>query len=376
MRRRVLSHPSLAKSLPMAAAALTLTALSCGRPAADSAIKWAHLPAPSMTGTPMGHLAIIEQKIPHTFSDRLNVCVQKSGQNETDQHRLLETRLAHAMWLREAGYGRDEFETLSFTLEDSCSTSDASHMTVVIFGDLSKEKPGDQFAQLFEAASMSCKSEPDGISCRSDGGLHLGWGGPAVIGYSFLGSDPGKWVNTARRTPGSIKLSPHVDWMPLSFDLEMAPDVKSADRENLLARYAGLVRTAYSATFSDLTDFGKELAKVSAISAQDKEFRRTMELLAPQQKDVSNYVYRPKMAGFHTLLHEVGHTFGMSHADNPNADMVTGSSATTTCDSAGVCKTKESAMAYGKFFTYLTEDDQAGIKAAADAVRKDISSHK
>jgi hypothetical protein len=56
--------------------------------------------------------------------------------------------------------------------------------------------------------------------------------------------------------------------------------------------------------------------------------------------------------------------------------MVTGSSATTTCDSEGVCKTKESAMAYGKLFTYLTEDDQAGIKAAADTVRKNISSHK
>lgn len=82
------------------------------------------------------------------------------------------------------------------------------------------------------------------------------------------------------------------------------------------------------------------------------------------------------MAAFHTLLHEVGHTFGMMHADSPNFDAVTGESSTTSWDQGREKYTTTFAtMAYADQFGYLTDDDGTGIKAAARAVRQEVAKH-
>ena len=62
------------------------------------------------------------------------------------------------------------------------------------------------------------------------------------------------------------------------------------------------------------------------------------------------------------LLHEIGHVFGLTHADNPSSRDVTGPSDSTRFEN-GRHITREATMAYADNYLYLTDDDQNGAKA-------------
>jgi hypothetical protein len=375
-----LKKPMLKKPMFLHAGLLALgLASGCSQQDHRSSLRYAHLPANRMAGTPLGQLEIIKNGIAHQFGDRLKVCLQSSGDRTADASRLLETRLAHVAWLASAGYGSTDYNRLSFEIRDQCSTSDASAMTVVIFGDKAKEKPGDQFDKLFSPARMSCTSSAESISCRSDGGITLGWGGPATLRSFYRTDAPQTWTKVERTAPATVILSPHVAWKPLTDGLQTASGSGSQEQQSIVRLYQTL-QAQSSPGFEDLKSLAESLATANAKGAEDQEFQRIMQQFAQNRgaagPDLSGYEYRPVVSSYHTLLHEVGHTFGMSHADNPDADVITGPSATTTCDASGRCTTKESAMAYGDAFNFLTADDLAGIQAAAKAVQNDISSHR
>jgi len=336
-------------------------------------LRYAHAPAALMAGSPVGHLEIMKSGIAHQLGDRLRVCLQSSGDRATDTYRLLETRLAHVAWLSAAGYGPADYSRMIFELKDRCSTTDSSAMTVLIFGDKTREKPGDEFDQKFSPAKMSCTASADSISCRSDGGITLGWGGPAILRSFYRSDAPQKWTKVERTAPGTVILSPHVAWKPLTAGLQRSND---QDIQEISQMYKNLLPQS-TPRFEDLKSLADALSKSNAKGSEDQEFQRIMQQFAQNRSgDITGYEYRPSLASYHTLLHEVGHTFGMSHADNPDADVITGPSATTSCDASGRCTTKESAMAYGDAFNFLTDDDVTGIQAAAKAVQSEISSHR
>ncbi len=73
-----------------------------------------------------------------------------------------------------------------------------------------------------------------------------------------------------------------------------------------------------------------------------------------------NQEYTPTATALHVLLHEVGHQFGMDHADNPSRDSETGFVVESE-QRGNQWVTSEASMAYGKPFLFLTADDQAGV---------------
>ena len=366
--------PSQSTMMSLGFLVLGFTA-ACGNIHADAKLRYAHASAGRLTGTPIGHLELIKSGISQNFSNGLAVCLQSSGDPATDSYRLFETKLAHAAWLSDAGYNSDAFAKLSFELKDQCSTSDANYMTVVIYGEKSREKSGDNFDKLFSAARMSCTVSADSMSCNSDGGISLGWGGPASIRSFYRADAPQKWTSMERLTPGIVILSPHVSWKPLTHELQSASGASSDEQNNLLEKYNSLVAQK-KPRFEDLKSLAESLRSANAKGSQDQEFQRLMMQFAQNRQGVTAYEFKPVISSYHTLLHEIGHTFGMTHADNPGADDITGSSAKTTCDQSNRCTTSEASMAYGEFFNFLTVDDQAGIQSVGKLIQSDIASHR
>jgi hypothetical protein len=364
---------------PVLTFGLALMALLNGCSSNDSVskLRYAHAPAAILAGTPLGHLEIMKAGIPHTLGERLRVCLQSSGDRATDSSRLFETRLAHAAWLASAGYTASDYNRLTFEIQAQCNTADTAFMTIVIFGDKSREKSGDDFDKRFSPARMSCSSSAEGISCQSDGGITLGTGGPAALRSFYRSDAPQIWTKVERTSPGTVMLSPYVSWKPMTDQLQAA--ASSPNERAILQMYRSL-QAQSAPRFEDLKSLADGLSAATIKGHEDQEFKRIMQQFAQNGggsgQTISGYEYRPVLGSFNTLLHEVGHTFGMMHADNPEADVVTGPSATTSCDASGRCTTKESTMAYGEAFNYLTADDVAGIQAAARAVQGDIASRR
>jgi hypothetical protein len=61
--------------------------------------------------------------------------------------------------------------------------------------------------------------------------------------------------------------------------------------------------------------------------------------------------------------------FGLDHADNPAADSVTGFANGEKVGDGQQARTDLSVMAYAIPYLYLTIDDQAGARSAAQAAR-------
>ena len=249
-------------------------------------------------------------------------------------------------------------------------------MTSVVLADPAKEVSGDHFDTLFAPAKISCQASAQSFGCRSDGGITLGWGSSASLSHSYFASNPDKWMSISRFAQGSATLSQYVDWMPLSSGLDSNQHLDSKVRDHLKAEYVKLL-AMHSPTFDDFSGFASELEAAKAVTGDDSEFQKVFQQLARTGSAVTGVGYRPKYAAFHVLLHEIGHTFGMMHADNPNADSVTGQSSTTSLDPVShQFKTPISTMAYADQYVYLTEDDRLGISSGAKATSAEVLRHK
>ena len=358
--------------------AVGVVASSCRQVSQNSSVKFAHASPNKMLGSPNGRLEIMRSGIKNNLGDTLNVCIQTYGKNNFSAESLiLETKLAHAMWLNAAGYGSEDFRKLSFTASAKCSTTDTKWASTIVLADVQKEESGDDYSRLFSVSSMSCKQvEGNSYGCQSDKGITLGWGGAGRIGYSYFESAPNKWTSLSATSPSTVTLSPFVDWQSLTSGIDALEKTTGATKSSLKAQYEDLL-APNNQSFERLISFGDTLAQANVVLSGDSAFYEIMNASAASGEAFSGRVYRPKMGAFHTLLHEIGHTFGIKHADNPDADSITGQSGTTTFDQArNQYVTKTATMAYADQYTYLTEDDRMGMKAAAEAVRSEIASHR
>lgn len=160
-----------------------------------------------------------------------------------------------------------------------------------------------------------------------------------------------------------------MDWQPLGLSLRQAMDDRGSqpgfDGERALA----LLAAGGKPSLASLVAFGQELANRNVTAGADPVFRRVMDdFVRSGRGEVSGEAYRPQIALFSTLLHEVGHTFGIDHADNPSADSVTGTASGERVGSGSQARTDLAVMAYALPYLYLTEDDRAGMRSAAQQI--------
>ncbi len=104
----------------------------------------------------------------------------------------------------------------------------------------------------------------------------------------------------------------------------------------------------------------KTLTDSQLVAGSDGSFHKLMKEFQSSGASSLNQEYTPTATALHVLLHEVGHQFGMDHADNPSRDSETGFVVESE-QRGNQWVTSEASMAYGKPFLFLTADDQAGV---------------
>ncbi len=362
--------------ITLSLSSLAVTTVSCRDRNSLSVVKYAHAGSSQLLSTPIGRLGLQDSGITHSLGNGLNICVRKYGVNQySDKSLLLETKLAHAMWLKAAGYGANEFSRLKFTVSESCTKEFAS-VIALEHPEITAQATGDNAGQ-FNEPKLSCG--PRGATaygCSSDGGITLGWGTPGSLNYSYLADNPKKWTKVASAAPSMVRLSPYVDWQSLEDGVHANSEISDEAKTKISAAYQELLNDNEQ-TFDVLGNFNNLLGENGVTMAGDQEFSAIMKQSAPDRETFSGRAYRPRQAAFHTLIHEVGHTFGLTHADNPGQGDITGPSATTVFDpSRNQYVTKMSSMAYGAPYGFLTEDDRLGVTAADSAIRAEIASHR
>lgn len=334
--------------------ALSLFLVACGQ-SQTSETKWAHSPADRSWGTIPALVGFLDLGFKTSY-DKINVCLQGSDSFQGSAL-LLESKLSYAAWLNAGGQGQKAFDRLQFETKDICDPNDTAYTSVVIIESEGKASPNRDPGEDFAKASVECQKAGWSVRCSS-GSTTFGWGGGAAIGYSYR--NPNKWESVSHRSPASVRLSPYVSWRSLESDLLEQKTLATEDRNAKLELYRSLLAKADAVTYSELVDFMRVLSDSKLVAGSDGSFQKLMQDFQSSGATVLKQEYVPVATALHVLLHEVGHQFGMSHADNPSRDSETGF-VVESQQRNGQWVTSEAAMAYGKPFLYLTADDQAGV---------------
>jgi hypothetical protein len=335
--------------------ALSLVLTACG-PSQNSETKWAHLPADQSWGTIPALVGYLDLGFRTNFQ-ALNVCLQGSDSFQGSAL-LLEAKLSYAAWLNAGGQGQSAFDRFQFELKDICDPSDTRYASVVLIESAGKSSPNRNPGEDFSKATVNCQKSGWSVRCSS-GSTTYGWGGPAAIGYSYR--NPNKWESISNRSPATVRLSPYVQWRSLETDLVEQTGLAAEDRVAKLEIYRNLTAKADTVSYAELIDFMKILHDAKLVAGKDGSFQKLMQDFQRGGASSINQEYTPYATALHVLLHEVGHQFGMSHADNPSRDSETGFVVESE-QRGSQWVTKEASMAYGEPFLYLTADDEAGVK--------------
>ncbi len=344
---------------------LPLLALACGSPESeDSATKWAHLPTASSISVINSRLQFLDLGFKTNFS-KVSVCIQDASHfNESDL--LLETKLAYAAWLKASGQGSEKiWQYLDFTIQNHCDMKDNNYSSVVVIGDESKLSPDQDIQKNFQQNKVSCKKSGGNANC-STGSMTLGWGSPGSLTYSYYKA--GQWTGIRNHSPATVILSPYVEWK------SMAADLKDA---RMKTTYSALASHADWVSFEELNSFNQLLQAQKIISRNNDQLSIYVDQFLNSGLSSQTSYFMPVKPAFHVLLHEVGHQFGMNHADNPDLDSETGTVGNANLNGANSkWETDFSTMAYAEEYLYLTEDDRVGISDLAGKNLTFVKSHR
>lgn len=359
MSKSVFALASLSLALSLSACRFT--------PENDSDLTFAHYDADSAYGGPLGRLEAIKQGFTTNFTD-LTICVETGKQKIADDEILLETRLAYAAWLAGSGlYDEADWQKFKFVPQAACDRKDKTLAGFVIL----VAAPND-FDQ-YQEQQISCTKSGGFKSCQGKG-VTLGWGGPGGLTSWFFNSNPNKWTKIELARGSSTTLSPYVDWLPLTSDIKRSK-LDEAQKQALTQAYEAL-KINVKPTMAQLVEFMDAMEQAKLVGAEDPVFGQMAKQFYGANLSQMTKAYRGEYSAFATILHEVGHQFGMDHAHHPGLDSTTGVSSETAVNEQGQNVTDIATMAYGLRYNFLTEDDKAGIKSDALSVRSFLQTHK
>jgi len=309
------------------------------------------------------------------------------------------------MWFHAAiqDESRKALSSLQFIMDTPSSPCKASSEINILFLDPSVSRDVLLANQNeFYSGKIQCQKTKDSRSrsiqshCQSaNQKLGLGKAGD----YTYIKGNRGsfKLLN-----PSFAYLSSYVRWLPISRQLGISADIAlSASQKNPLDKLGDLLKNVlvffkvssedpqktlslmaqkYLALLGDpkyenLLDFKNLLESESALGLGDTTLDALVKQFASSPQTSLNQAYTPTLVGFHVLLHEIGHQFGMAHADSPDSMTITGTTSPHSKQNpSGQWVEQESTMAYGKPYLYLTPDDKGGIHYLSEPLKKAINS--
>lgn len=369
MQKRIMHMPGLLRLshlfLPLSLCLMP----SCGKRGSNSDTRYAHFPSENLTGSPIGRLEALLQGYETDFS-KLIICIRTNNKkSEIDDNQLvLESKLAYAMWLEAGGYGDYQWDNY-FEFRAASNCEDEGYAGVIKLGDYERTVRTESLREVFgEPPVISCSRTGYQSRCSMEGsGIVLGLGSTGYLSYSYTISD-GKWTALNSGMAARSLMSPNVNWTSLKDDVLVNKELQQEVKDEIVARYDELLAQQDPAFFS-LVDFGKLMAEKNIIGSGDQEFSMHFDDFVRSDSASMRKSYTPKRGLFHVLLHEIGHQYGMAHADNPSSADVTGETeGFTKVREDGKWITDISTMAYALSYFYLTLDDRVGITKAGDAI--------
>ncbi|RYZ87567.1 MAG: hypothetical protein EOP04_11385 [Proteobacteria bacterium] len=195
--------------------------------------------------------------------------------------------------------------------------------------------------------------------------MTLGLGGSGLMNYRSNKYET--WETLANYSPATVLLSPFVEWTSMESELTTSA---------LANGYASLKAKAKSVTYAELVNFNKLLESARLKNSDDDRLDGMVQSFLSSNKSSLTQIWVPIRPGYHVLLHEVGHQFGMNHADAPKDNSETGSSPGASRDTMGKWTTELSTMAYADEYLYLTADDKAGILDLATKSAAFVKAHR
>jgi hypothetical protein len=313
-----------------------------------------------------------------TQKNIIQICVGPGIKDYTHAEFFLETQLAYAMWFQsvlgvKTNIESKDWEKFHFIQRTKCYRQSLDDSSFVVF---STDEDLDVKSQVFSPMTVNCQTKNRRIDCKSNS-VTFGYGGPGSVSRKFYADDPDKWVSVKNATPASAVLSDGIKWQGLLNAVEKDESLSLEDKSKFEKQYQKLLFRK-KISLEELLRLSYFLEQNKLIAQEDgvmEELLNSKEL--QKEGGQIEYTYKPRISAFHTILHEIGHQFGMNHPDNPTLDSYTGDLGgiiTIGDDGSLQYKTQNATMAYGKSYLYLTPDDKAGVFKFSVLVREFISS--
>jgi hypothetical protein len=367
-------NSKLAFTLALSASFATLQSCAVRRQG-QAQMKFAISPSDKVLGSPMARIEIV--KMGFTVKDEpFHVCVEKPPVNTVNEIIfLVQVKLAYTQWLLSAGYDKVDWERFKFELADKCDPADKAQSMAVRIATMQFVANDPDLKERFRSIGFMYSNDGTRTRCTIDAyttgvasaGGRLTWSQTASDGKV-------KWVEFGQGKPAPLNLTPFVTWKGLNDEIRERSDL----RESIKSHFDLLIIEAMSKDdFQSYKALAEWMQDAKLVSNIPQVFDSECDRLKHSSRTFIEKEIFERVGVHHVLLHEMGHVFGLSHADNPNGDAVTGKSSTTTVDETSKkFVTSKATMAYGDPYTYLTEDDILGVKAQRDAIVKTLLDHK
>jgi hypothetical protein len=357
--------PPFFPAIQLVLCALTMSACQdLKTPPMPSELGYAHYAAPSLLGGGLGRVMTAQKGL--AGDDRtVRICVESGATSYPLANALLETKLAWASWIDGSGLDVAQvWPNLEFETGETCADASPLDAATRFLG------PSSPAASLSAVSSGSLSYEPLEISCVSEETQRRCTGSSMITGLGRPGSYVAwsrgeQWTKVDYSTATSASLSPWVDWVTLSEELAAQSDRQTFEP----------LKTAYDQLLTDsgvnpakLVEFSRSLRDAKGAGIADTRFSEAAQAFYRSGETELRTEVRPRKSAWHTLLHEIGHTFGIDHAHDPGRDSITGPSESTRQNENGQWVTDEASMSYGAEFLYLTPDDVAGAKSARSSI--------
>lgn len=328
----------------------------------DASIEWAHYPTEVLVSTPLGRAEILSQRLKSNLST-IDVCVEGEVDGVSGAELLFETRLSYAAWFSASkAFDAKVWNLFRFISRRDCTSESEKFSAIVVF--FQKKNQIHSQVHSFEQSRASCTEvESSKVVCESTQGK-VGVGSPGTYSYSYLAA--GRWTEVEFTRPAYAYFSPYVRWHSLAKDIELNRGLNASAKKAILSRYRALL-SQRSPSFEDLVAFVSLLKEQRVVGAREQGLAKALPP-QPWSEVPRPFSFDLELALFHILLHEVGHQFGMDHADNPASQSVKGAVGGSDVDSYS-SSTSEATMAYHEHFFYLTPDDEAGVESVAKSIR-------
>lgn len=285
--------------------------------------------------------------------NQMEVCIHigKTRPSNLERELLAEVKIGMIYWMQSAGLPVEKyFSTMDFKTQCDFWKPNLNTVLSIILPDLQDVSQHPETFKTYEQPAVECTSSSNGVNCSSSKTAAF-----ARMSSLFTLGDRVKLNDPAR-----ITFNPYYEWHGLVTELA------KQDKNDILQKL-NLIIDGPEEDYNMYEEFIGELEALKLIDSKTPFDEKIFDL-AQQAGGTSRIPYTPVSNMFSTLLHELGHTIGLGHADHATGTDISGTASGLVLQGTPFLTT-EAVMAYGLRYLFLTEDDKAGATSVSNTLK-------